>query len=239
MALLLAVAAASATLLGWVAVALKRTWTVRSVGISLLLAAAAMLVISVLELLVPGLADPTTRMATALLALAGAALVPALRVGLRRLAPDTQDLQRSAVLVMLAIGLHNIPEGSVPFAATMRGVGAGVVTAVAIGLHNIPEGMAVAAAVMAAGGTRLRALAFTTIAMGGEIAGALVAFAVTEAFTPGTTAGLLAFVAGIMVAISVLELIPSGLGRLRAARQGEATGLPSAAEPAGSRIPLG
>ena len=213
-ALLLALAAASATLLGWVAVALKRTWSVRSVGISLLLAASAMLIISVGELLLPGLLNPVTRATTAVLAIAGMAVVPLLRAALRRVAPGVADLERSAFLVMLAILLHNIPEGSVPFAAAMVSLSTGVVTAIAIGLHNIPEGMAVAAAVIAAGGTRLRALAFTAMSMGGEMVGALLALLVTQAFTPGTTAGLLAFVAGIMVAISVLELIPSGLARL-------------------------
>jgi ZIP family zinc transporter len=213
-ALLLAVTAAAATLLGWVAVALKRTWTPRSVGISLLLAASAMLIISVGELLLPGLLNPATRVGTAVLALSGIAVVPMLRAALHRMAPGVADLERSAVLVMMAILVHNIPEGSVPFAAAMLSLGTGVVTAVAIGLHNIPEGMAVAAAVIAADGTRLRALAFTVMAMGGEILGALLALFVTQAFTAGTTAGLLAFVAGIMVAISVLELIPSGLARL-------------------------
>jgi len=213
-AFLLALAAACATLLGWVAVALKRTWTTRSVGISLLLAASAMLIISVVELLLPGLLNPATRWTTAILGVAGAAAVPLLRAGLRRMAPGVADLERSAVLVMLAILLHNIPEGSVPFAAAMLGLGTGVITAIAIGLHNIPEGMAVAAAVIAAGGTRRRALVFTSMAMGGEVLGACLALLVTRAFTPGTTAGLLAFVAGIMVAISVLELIPSGLARL-------------------------
>lgn len=213
-AFLLAIAAASATLLGWVAVALKRTWTTRSVGISLLLAASAMLIISVVELLLPGLLNPATRTATAVLALAGMAVVPLLRAALHRMAPRVADLERSAMLVMFAILLHNIPEGSVPFAAAMLGLGTGIVTAIAIGLHNIPEGMAVAAAVIAAGGSRTRALVFTAMAMGGEIVGAMLALVVTQAFTPGTTAGLLAFVAGIMVAISVLELIPSGLARL-------------------------
>lgn len=228
-ALLLAIAAASATLLGWVAVAVKRTWTPRSVGISLLLAAAAMLVISVGELLAPGLLDPQTRTPTAVLAVLGMGVVPVLSWALHRVAPRVADLERSAFLVMVAILVHNIPEGSVPFAAAMLSLGTGAVTAVAIGLHNIPEGMAVAAAVMAAGGTRLRALVLTAMAMGGEVVGALLALGVTRAFTPGTTAGLLAFVAGIMVAISVLELLPSGLGLLRSQR---ARSLPATAAPA-------
>ncbi len=75
---------------------------------------------------------------------------------------------------MVAIALHNIPEGAVPFAATMISIRAGVITAIAIALHNIPEGMAVSTAVLAMGGTRRRALAYTGVSVLGEVAGALL-----------------------------------------------------------------
>ena len=209
---LLSAAAASAALLGWVAVAAKRTWTDRNVGFALLLSAAAMLTLSVVELLPPGLRDPSLRQATILLLAAGLLAVPVLRWVLGRLLPSLGTAQSTALLVMIAIALHNVPEGAVPIAATMISLQTGLITAVAIGLHNIPEGMAVSTAVIAMGGTRRRALAYTGVSVVGEIVGAVIILAVGSTLSPTGAAMLLAFVAGIMVSLCVTQLIPAGLG---------------------------
>jgi ZIP family zinc transporter len=209
---LLSAAAASAALLGWVAVAAKRTWTDRNVGFALLLSAAAMLTLSVVELLPPGLRDPSLRQATILLLAAGLLAVPVLRWVLGQLLPSLGTAQSTALLVMIAIALHNVPEGAVPIAATMISLQTGLITAVAIGLHNIPEGMAVSTAVIAMGGTRRRALAYTGVSVVGEIVGAVIILAVGSTLSPTGAAMLLAFVAGIMVSLCVTQLIPAGLG---------------------------
>jgi len=209
---LLAVAAASAALLGWVAVAVKRTWTDRSVGFALLFSAAAMLLISLVELLPPGLRDPDLRTATLALFAVGFLAVPGMRWVLARMLPSLGAAQSTALLVMVAIALHNIPEGAVPFAATMISIQAGIITAIAIALHNIPEGMAVSTAVLAMGGTRRRALAYTGVSVLGEVAGALLILIGGRALGPTGAAALLAFVAGIMVSLCLTQLIPAGLG---------------------------
>ena len=208
---LLSAAAASTALLGWLAVAAKRTWTDRSVGFALLFSAFAMLAISLIELLPPGLRDPSLRNATLLLCATGFVAVPAMRRLLARALPSLGAAQSTAMLVMLAIALHNIPEGAVPFAATMVSVQAGVITAVAIGLHNIPEGMAVSTAVLAMGGSRRRAFVYTAVSVVGELVGALAMLVVGSTLSPTGAAGLLAFVAGIMIALCLTQLIPAGL----------------------------
>lgn len=209
---LLAVAAASTALLGWVAVAAKRTWTDRSVGFALLFSAFAMLTISAVELLPPGLRDPSQRQATLLLLAVGFLAVPGLRWVLARRLPSLGAAQSTALLVMVAIALHNVPEGAIPFAATLISVRAGLITALAIALHNIPEGMAVSTAVLAMGGTRRRALAYTGISVVGEVAGAVIILVVGSSLSPAGAAQLLAFVAGIMVSLCVTQLIPAGIG---------------------------
>ena len=212
---LLSAAAASAALLGWLAVAAKRTWTDRSVGAALLFSAAAMLVISLVELLPPGLRDESMRTATLALFGLGFLGVLALRWLLGRTLPALGGAQSTALLVMLAIALHNIPEGAVPFAATMVSVRAGIITAIAIGLHNIPEGMAVSTAVIAMGGSRRRAFAYTAVSVVGELIGALTLLLVGSTLTPTGAAGLLALVAGIMVSLCLTQLIPAGVGLVR------------------------
>jgi ZIP family zinc transporter len=214
-AFLLAVAAASATMLGWVAVAVKRTWTPRGVGIALLVSAAAMLLVSVVELLPPGLADPATRVPTLVLFTLGMALVPVLNRILAALLPSMGVLQSASLLVMLSIALHNVPEGTVPFAAAMVGLRVGVVTAIAIALHNIPEGMAVSTAVLAAGGSRRRAFAYTAVSMLGEMLGAALLLVLDLGLSPAAATQLLAAVAGVMVALSLTQLVPAGIGLVR------------------------
>ena len=213
---LLAVGAASATMLGWAAVAAKRTWTPRAMGVALLASALAMLAISLVELAPPGLRDPQTRAASLALFSLGLALVPALHALLGRLVPGLASLQGAAVIVTVSVALHNVPEGSVAIAATIVSVRAGVITALAIALHNIPEGMAVATAVLASGGSRRRALALTTVSMVGEILGAVAVLVLGAALNPTSAVVLLALVGGVMVSLSITELIPTAVSLMRA-----------------------
>lgn len=215
-ALLLAVTAAAATMLGWVLVAAKRTWTPRAVGIALLGSAAAMVVISLVELLPPGVRDPETRTLALVVFAAGVLAVPVLSRLLERAAPSLAPMESTAVLVMLALAVHNVPEGTVVYAATLVGVGTGVITAIAIGLHNIPEGMAVATSVIAAGGSRRRALAYTSVSMLGELLGVVGMVALGHELSPTGATLLLSLVAGIMASLSVLEIGPAGLHLMRA-----------------------
>lgn len=215
MGFLLSAAAASAALLGWLAVAAKRTWTDRGVGFALLFSAAAMLVISVFELVPPGLQDPETRANAVVLMLVGFVGVPALGRVLERTLPSLGAAQSTAVLVMLALTLHNVPEGAVPLAATMVSLRVGIITAIAIGLHNIPEGMAVSTTVLAMGGSRRRAFVYTAVSVVGELIGALALLLVGRSMSPSGAAQLLALVAGIMVGLCVTQLIPAGVRLVR------------------------
>jgi ZIP family zinc transporter len=216
---LLAAGAASATMLGWALVAAKRSWTPRAVGIALIVAAVAMVAVSVVELLPQGLRDPELRTLTVLLFATGALVVPLLGLALARLFPGLGALRSASVLVMASIALHNVPEGTVAYAATLVSLELGLVTAAAIALHNIPEGMAVATAVLAAGGSRRQALVATSVAMLGELLGAVLILALDASLTPDGAVGLLALVGGIMVSVSLTQLLPAGLGLLRPGQQ--------------------
>lgn len=211
----LAVAAALATLLGWGLTAWRRQWPPRVLGLTLVLAAAAMLLVSTLELIPTAVATGLSVTSAGALVAIGGVTVIALHLVAHRLEWGANHLHRSAMIVAIAIGVHNIPEGAAPVGAALLSVEAGVVTAIAVGLHNIPEGIAVSAPVLAAGGTRLRAFVYTCIATGGEITGAMVAVLFAGTLNESRTAALLAFVAGIMVMLSLVELGPAGLRLLR------------------------
>lgn len=216
-ALLLAVAAALATFVGWAIAASRRTWPPQVFGWTMLLSGVAMLAISSLNLLPTAWDSGIAEWRVVALVAAGAAVVIVLRVVADRLEQPKsgKSLQRTALIAAVAIGLHNIPEGAAPVGATLVSIQSGLVVALALGLHNIPEGLAISAPVLAGGGSRKRALAFTAVATGGEIAGAIVAVMFAEVLTPSRAGGLLAFVAGIMITLSVLELIPTGVKLIR------------------------
>jgi zinc transporter, ZIP family len=117
-------------------------------------------------------------------------------------------LRRTSVLTALAIGLHNIPEGAAPFAMTRESLASGALIAAVIALHNIPEGFAISAPLLAAGGSGVRALALTSAAAAAEVVGALLVFAMPPS-DPTHVALVLAGVAGMMLALSAVELLPT------------------------------
>jgi zinc transporter, ZIP family len=213
-AFLLAVAAASATLIGWALAASRRTWPPKVFAWALLLAGAAMVLLSSLELIPSALTELPTMNVVAFVG-AGALIVIVVQALADKLQRSSSPLQRTGLVAAVAIGLHNIPEGAAPVGSTLMTVQTGILVAVAIGLHNIPEGIAVAAPVLAGGGTRLKAFYFTLIATAGEVLGAVIAVLFAEALTPTRTSGLLALVAGIMITLSVVELIPAGIRMMR------------------------
>lgn len=118
-------------------------------------------------------------------------------------------LLKTGLLVALGIGVHNFPEGITTFASTMHDPALGVAIAIAIALHNIPEGIAVSAPIYAATGSRRKALLWSALSGLAEPVGAVLAAVALLPFLNVAVLGLvLAAVAGIMVFISLDELIP-------------------------------
>ena len=118
-------------------------------------------------------------------------------------------LMRTGLLTALAIGIHNFPEGLATFASTLNDVRLGVFIAIAIAIHNIPEGIAVSVPVFYATSNKNKAFFYSFLSGTSEPVGAIVGYLILLPFlTPAVLAALLAFIAGIMVYISVDELLP-------------------------------
>ena len=119
-------------------------------------------------------------------------------------------LMRMGLFTALAIAIHNFPEGLATFTAAMSDPSLGIPVAVAIAIHNIPEGIAVAVPVYYATGSKKRAFRLSFLSGLSEPIGALVGYLLLRTFFNDTVMGLLfAAVAGIMVYISLDELLPS------------------------------
>ena len=119
-------------------------------------------------------------------------------------------LRRTGVFTALAIGIHNFPEGLATFTMALNEPATGIAIAVAIAIHNIPEGIAVSVPMYFASGSRKKAFIWSFLSGLAEPVGALVGFAILlPFFTPAVFGVLFAGVAGIMVYISLDELLPA------------------------------
>jgi ZIP family zinc transporter len=123
---------------------------------------------------------------------------------------DKAKLLRMGVFSALAIGIHNFPEGLATFMSGLTNPTLGVSIAVAIAIHNIPEGLAVSAPIFYATKSRKKAFVLSFMSGLAEPVGALVGFFLLRPFFNETTFGIIfAAVSGIMVYISLDELLPT------------------------------
>ncbi len=128
---------------------------------------------------------------------------------------DSTDEQKSKLMRMgmfsaLAIGIHNFPEGLATFMSGLTNPTLGVSIAVAIAIHNIPEGLAVSAPIFYATKSRKKAFVFSFLSGLAEPIGALIGYFVLRSiFNEATFGVIFASVAGIMIYISLDELLPT------------------------------
>ena len=128
---------------------------------------------------------------------------------------DSTDEQKSKLMRMgmfsaLAIGIHNFPEGLATFMSGLTNPTLGVSIAVAIAIHNIPEGLAVSAPIFYATQSRKKAFVYSFLSGFAEPLGALIGYFVLRSiFNEATFGVIFASVAGIMVYISIDELLPT------------------------------
>lgn len=121
-----------------------------------------------------------------------------------------RKLLRMGLFTALAIAIHNFPEGLATFTSALTDPALGISIAVAIAIHNIPEGIAVSVPIFYATKSRRRAFFYSFISGVAEPVGALIGYLVLLRFFSDLVFGVLfAGVAGIMVFISLDELLPS------------------------------
>lgn len=121
-----------------------------------------------------------------------------------------RKLKRMGINTAIGLALHNFPEGIATFVATLADARVGATLAVAIIIHNIPEGLSVAAPIYYATGSKWKAFAWSALSGIAEpFAGFLAWLALANTLTYVTYAILFGAVAGIMVIISLHELLPT------------------------------
>jgi ZIP family zinc transporter len=121
-----------------------------------------------------------------------------------------KELKRMGLFSALAIAIHNFPEGLATFTGALKDPSLGLSIAVAVAIHNIPEGIAVSVPLFYATGSKRKAFVYSFLSGLSEPLGALIGYIFLHQFFNEVVFGLLfSSVAGIMVFISLDELLPT------------------------------
>jgi zinc transporter, ZIP family len=123
---------------------------------------------------------------------------------------SNKKLLRMGLFTALAIAIHNFPEGLATFMAALQDPSLGIAIAVAIAIHNIPEGIAVSVPIYYATGSKKKAFFYSFLSGLTEPVGAIIGYLILMPIMSEVVFGIIfAGVAGIMVFISLDQLLPS------------------------------
>jgi ZIP family zinc transporter len=127
-----------------------------------------------------------------------------------RMEQSFPGLERVGFLTALAIAIHNFPEGLATFASALHDIKVGIPIAIAVALHNVPEGVSVAIPIYYATGSRKQAFWYSFSSGLAEPVGAVLGYFVVRAYWSDGMLGIIdAAVAGVMVFVSLDQLIPN------------------------------
>jgi ZIP family zinc transporter len=224
-AFLVCCGAALATMIGGLTVFSARESNPRLLAFGLAFAGGAMVYISLVEIFVKSLSsfsqayDDKTAYSLATLSFFGGVFLIA---ALDRLIPnphnelckpgssDKNHLKRIGMLAAIAITVHNFPEGMATFFATLDNPAIGTALAFAIAVHNIPEGVSIAIPVYYATGSRKITFLAILLSALAEPVGALIGYLVLAPYLgPVTFGAVFGVIAGVMVFLSLDELLPA------------------------------
>ena len=123
---------------------------------------------------------------------------------------ETSKLMRTGIFTALAIAIHNFPEGLATFVSALQSPSIAIPIVAAIAIHNIPEGISVSVPIYYATGSKKKAFIYSFMSGLAEPMGAIVGYLILLPIMNDTVFGIIfASVAGIMVFISLDELLPS------------------------------
>lgn len=122
---------------------------------------------------------------------------------------SNKGLYKIGIISMVAIILHNIPEGIATFITSSNNIKLGLTLTIAIALHNIPEGISISVPIYHSTNNKKKALIYALISGMSEVLGSILAYLFLAPYmNDHIMAALYAIIAGIMIHISIYELIP-------------------------------
>ncbi|CAB4616452.1 MAG: hypothetical protein F2590_03870 [Actinobacteria bacterium] len=212
-ALLVALVAAAFTLIGY---PLSRRFTSggdverrnRATAWAMLASGVAMILVAAVELVPSAIFSGFSTLEAVAWLLAGLLGYIIFDKVVDKFASSEARFKRSALTVAIALTLHNLPEGAAIVASEFAGVESAVATAASLALHNIPEGVAIALVALAAGFKPSMSALLVLVSALAEASGAFAFWAFNFEPDQRTTSIVVLVVAALMLAISLVELLP-------------------------------
>lgn len=119
------------------------------------------------------------------------------------------DLYKLGILNMLALIMHNFPEGIATFMSSYKDLNLGIKLAIAISFHNIPEGISIAVPIYYATRSKKEAIIKTLYSALAEPAGAILAYIfLAKYITKELISLILIFVGGVMITLAIDAILP-------------------------------
>ena len=119
------------------------------------------------------------------------------------------DLYKLGILNMLALIIHNFPEGIATFMSSYKDFNLGLKLALAISFHNIPEGISIAVPIYYATNSKKQALLKTFLSGIAEPIGAIIAYIfLSKYITSSLISIILILVGGIMITLAIEVILP-------------------------------
>mgnify|MGYP002625352291 CR=1 FL=1 len=132
---------------------------------------------------------------------------------IKKYIPENDNkLYKVGIISMIGIIFHNIPEGMATFMASNTNINLGINLCIAIALHNIPEGISIAIPIYYSTKSKFKAILYTFISGLSELFGAIITYLFLRPFVNNYVMGILfSLIAGIMLHIALVELLPTSL----------------------------
>lgn len=211
LAFLMTLIAGLSTLIGYFAIYIKASKN-NLIKISLSFAAGVMLCVSISDLIPESLSllmVDNSKNKAFILAFLIIIIGIVITQTIDKIIPENNNkLYKLGIFAMLAIILHNVPEGIATFLSASTNLTLGIAITLAIALHNIPEGITISVPIYESTGSKKKAFIYTLISGMAEPLGAILAFLFLKPVVTDNLMGIiLALTAGIMLYISVNKLL--------------------------------
>lgn len=211
---IISLTAGLSTLLGCIFIFIKPKNINNFIGISLAFSATIMILLSTLELIPEGFmylknnyGDIYAIITLTLMLLIGYLINILINKKITKNKQKNSNLYRVGILSMIALMIHNLPEGIITFLTSTINIKLGLKLSIAIMMHNIPEGIAIAIPLYYATKSKRKAINGVLISGLSEPLGALLAYLFLYRFMSNTLISIiLLFVAGIMISISINDI---------------------------------
>lgn len=201
------------TVLGGLIIVFKKEYNSQNLSVFLGFSAGIMIGISLFDLLYNSYIYLSNKTNNIILIFIFVILGILIAILIDKLVPKgSNEIGRVGVISLIGIIIHNIPEGIATFITASYDIKLGISFALAIAIHNIPEGIAISIPLFNKTKNIKSTLLFTSIAGFSELLGAIISCIFLSNYINTTTMGILfAIIAGIMLQISIFELLPLSL----------------------------